>query len=114
MRLPIEVAGKERASSLSQPAIVAEMLEQLGLRPGHRILEIGTASGYNAALIAHIVDAEGQVVTIEIAEELARRAREQLAAAGLARVEVIHVDGGLGYPRDTLYGRSSLRPVPRI
>lgn len=103
--IPIEVPGKERASSLSQPAIVAEMLEQLGLQPGHRVLEIGAGSGYNAALMAHMVGEESRVVTVEIEQALVRRAREHLATAGFRRVEVIHGDGGLGYPEKSPYDR---------
>ncbi len=103
--VPITVPGKANASSASQPAIVAQMLEQLELSPGQRVLEIGTASGYNAALMAHIVDEEGQVVTVEIEGTLTQRARERLDAAGFGRVEVVHADGGLGYPDEAPYDR---------
>jgi len=53
-------------SSSSQPAIMAVMLEQLGLRPGQRVLEVGAGTGYNAALMSHIVGAGGRVVTVDI------------------------------------------------
>ena len=56
-------------SSSSQPAIMAIMLEQLGLEPGHRVLEIGAGKGYNAAFIAQIVGDAGQVVTDDIYED---------------------------------------------
>src|SRR5512141_689306 len=69
-------------SSSSQPAIMAIMLEQLGLEPGHKVLEIGTGPGYNAALMAHIVGEAGQVVTVEIDEDLVEAAREHLEQAG--------------------------------
>jgi len=49
-------------SSSSQPAMMAIMLDQLGLRPGHRVLEIGTGSGYNAAVMAAVVGPDGEVV----------------------------------------------------
>jgi protein-L-isoaspartate(D-aspartate) O-methyltransferase len=55
-------------SSSSQPAIMAVMLEQLALEPGHHVLEIGAGAGYNAALMAHIVGETGQVVTVDIDE----------------------------------------------
>lgn len=103
--IPIEVPGKEGASSVSQPAIVATMLEQLQLESGHRVLEVGAGSGYNAALMAHMVGKKGRVVTVEIEEALARRAREHLGAAGFGRVEVVHGDGGLGHPEEAPYDR---------
>lgn len=104
--VPIEVLpGGEVASSASQPAIVAQMLEQLSIVPGDRVLEVGAATGYNAALMAHLVGEEGHVVTVEIDGSLARRARESLAAAGYEHVEVVHGDGGLGHPAGAPYDR---------
>ena len=85
-------------SSSSQPAIMAIMLEQLGLQPGHRVLEIGTGPGYNAALMARIVGQSGKVVTVEIDEDLAEAARKHLAEAGVENVKVVCADGGYGYP----------------
>ena len=85
-------------SSSSQPAIMAIMLEQLGLEPGHKVLEIGTGPGYNAALMAHIVGETGQVVTVEIEEDLVQSAREHLAEAGFEQVQVLSADGGYGAP----------------
>jgi len=85
-------------SSSSQPAIMAIMLEQLGLEPGHKVLEIGTGPGYNAALMAQIVGESGRVVTVEIDEDLAEAAREHLALAGFEQVQVVCADGGYGYP----------------
>ncbi len=57
-------------SSSSQPAMMAIMLDQLGLRPGHRVLEIGTGSGYNAAVMSAVVGPDGQVVSVDIDPEL--------------------------------------------
>lgn len=85
-------------SSSSQPAIMAIMLEQLGLRPGHRVLEIGAGTGYNAALMATIVGETGQVVTIDIDEDLAEAAREHLQTAGFGQVQVFCADGWYGFP----------------
>lgn len=85
-------------SSSSQPAIMATMLEQLDLQPGHKVLEIGTGTGYNAALMAHIVGKEGQVITIDIDEDLVETAREHLALAGIDTVKAICADGGYGFP----------------
>src|SRR5437868_1470793 len=84
-------------SASSQPTIMAIMLELLELEPGQRVLEIGAGTGYNAALMAHIVGETGQVVTIDIDEDIVESAREHLAAAGFDRVQVVCGDGGLGY-----------------
>jgi protein-L-isoaspartate(D-aspartate) O-methyltransferase len=92
-------------SSSSQPAIMAIMLEQLGLEPGMRVLEIGAGTGYNAALIATIVGEGGQVVTIDIDEDIVANARAHLAAAGLDHVRVVCGDGGFGYPGAAPYDR---------
>ena len=92
-------------SSSSQPAIMAIMLEQLDLRPGQRVLEIGAGTGYNAALMAHIVGESGHVVTLDIDDDLVEGARMHLASAGYERVQVVCADGGLGYPSAAPYDR---------
>jgi protein-L-isoaspartate(D-aspartate) O-methyltransferase len=92
-------------SSSSQPAIMAIMLEQLSLEPGHRVLEIGAGPGYNAALMAHIVGDSGRVATVEIDEDLAEAAREHLSSAGFEQVQVVCADGGYGYPEAGPYDR---------
>ena len=114
---PLEEAYSDRAisakqdqdgqwiSSSSQPAIMAIMLEQLGLEPGHRVLEIGAGTGYNAALMAHLVGEEGQIVTIDIEEDLVEAAREHLTMAGFEQVQVVHGDGGYGYPGGASFDR---------
>ncbi|HEV8641111.1 MAG TPA: methyltransferase, FxLD system [Methylomirabilota bacterium] len=98
------VAG-EAVSSSSQPQIMAVMLEQLGLEPGHRVLEIGAGTGYNAALIAHIVGETGDVTTVDIDQDIVDEARTHLAAAGFDRVRVICRDGGFGYSEAAPYDR---------
>lgn len=95
----------EWLSSSSQPTIMAIMLEQLDLQPGHKVLEIGTGTGYNAALMAHIVGEAGHVVTVDIEEDLAASAEEHLAAAGLDRVQAVCTDGGYGYADGAPYDR---------
>jgi protein-L-isoaspartate(D-aspartate) O-methyltransferase len=92
-------------SSSSQPAIMAIMLEQLQLAPGQRILEIGAGTGYNAALMAHIVGDRGQVVTIDIDEDLVESTRNHLANAGYANVHVVCADGAEGYVELAPYDR---------
>lgn len=75
-------------SSASSPNLVAEMLELLDVQLGHRILEIGAATGINAALRAELAGPTGEVVTIELDDDLATGARDGLAAAGYHTVEV--------------------------
>ena len=84
-------------SSSSQPAIMAIMLEQLDLEPGQKVLEIGAGTGYNAALMAHIVGETGQVVTIDIDDDVVEAAQAHLLSAGFDHVQVICADGGYGY-----------------
>jgi protein-L-isoaspartate(D-aspartate) O-methyltransferase len=92
-------------SSSSQPAIMAIMLDQLNLAPGHRVLEIGAGTGYNAALMSHIVGPEGQVTSVDIDPELTARARQHLASAGFADVRVVCADGIEGAPEGAPYDR---------
>jgi protein-L-isoaspartate(D-aspartate) O-methyltransferase len=93
-------------SSSSQPAIMAIMLEQLGVAPGQRVLEIGTGTGYNAALMSRLVGPDGSVVTVDIDPDLADRARAKLEDAGYPNVAVICGDGG--------FGARELAPFDRI
>jgi protein-L-isoaspartate(D-aspartate) O-methyltransferase len=92
-------------SSSSQPAMMAIMLDQLGLQAGHRVLEIGTGSGYNAAVMATVVGPEGKVISIDIDPELVVRARASLGAAGYDAVTVMCADGGFGDPDDAPFDR---------
>jgi protein-L-isoaspartate(D-aspartate) O-methyltransferase len=92
-------------SSSSQPAMMAIMLEQLELRRGHRVLEIGTGSGYNAALMSLITGPEGTVTSVDIDAELVARARASLDAAGFPDVKVMCADGGYGDPDGAPYDR---------
>lgn len=89
-------------SSSSQPGMMAIMIDQMGLQAGDNVLEIGTASGYNAAIMQHIVGESGNVTTIEIDKDLARQAQRNLQSAHASRVTVAHADGAQGYaPRAT-------------
>jgi protein-L-isoaspartate(D-aspartate) O-methyltransferase len=92
-------------SSSSQPAMMAIMLEQLRLKPGHRVLEIGTGTGYNAAVMAHIVGPQGAVVTVDIDADLIARAQASLAEAGYSQVRASCADGGYGDPLDAPFDR---------
>lgn len=103
--IPTKRVDGRLVSSSSQPAIMAVMLEQLQLQPGHRVLEIGAGTGYNAGLIQHLVGDSGMVVTIDIDQDIVEGAREHLRSAGMDRVSVVCGDGGLGYTEDAPYDR---------
>jgi protein-L-isoaspartate(D-aspartate) O-methyltransferase len=87
---------EEIISTSTQPGAIAISLALLQVKPGQRVLEIGTGSGYNAALLAHLVGESGQVVTIDLDENLVQNARKNLAEAGFERVEVVCADGSFG------------------
>jgi protein-L-isoaspartate(D-aspartate) O-methyltransferase len=87
----------ELEQTISQPYIVALMAQALELQPGSRVLEIGTGSGYSAAVLARMVPA-GKVFTIERHEQLATGAERRLRALGVANVSVRQGDGTLGWP----------------
>jgi protein-L-isoaspartate(D-aspartate) O-methyltransferase len=87
----------ERDQTISQPYVVARMTELLEAGPKTRVLEIGTGSGYQAAILATIV---GEVFTIEIDPQLADRARERLKRLGYRNVHVRSGDGFYGWPEE--------------
>jgi protein-L-isoaspartate(D-aspartate) O-methyltransferase len=89
--------------TISQPYIVGFMTEQLRLKPGDRVLEIGTGSGYQAAILAEIV---AEVSTIEIIDALAKRAADRLKRLKYSNVNVLNGDG--------YFGRTSRAPYDAI
>jgi protein-L-isoaspartate(D-aspartate) O-methyltransferase len=82
-------------SSSSQPSLMALMLAALDVRPGARVLEIGTGTGYNAALLAVM---GARVTTVDVQADIAERARSALAGAHIEGVRVVHGDGWAGAP----------------
>ena len=103
--IPLKFADDQAISSSSQPGMMAIMLEQLALKPGMRVLEIGAGSGYNAALIAHIVGENGSVISIDIDDDLVEGARANLQAAMVNNVQVLRADGAYGYVQSAPYDR---------
>jgi len=81
--------------TISQPLIVAEMTALVQPEPTHRVLDVGTGSGYQAAVLAELA---AEVYSIEIIESLANEARDRLARLGYSNVEVRCGDGSLGWP----------------
>jgi protein-L-isoaspartate(D-aspartate) O-methyltransferase len=92
-------------ATASAPDLVALMLDHLELRPGLRVLEIGTGSGYNAALIAELVGDPGLVTTIDIDARLTAEACARLDEAGYHAVAVLTADGYLGAPERAPFDR---------
>ena len=95
--------------TISQPYIVAFMTEALALEPGHRVLEIGTGSGYQAAVLSLLAK---EVYTIEILAPLAERARATLGGLGYRNVEVRTGNGYLGWPEHAPYDRIMVTAAP--
>jgi protein-L-isoaspartate(D-aspartate) O-methyltransferase len=101
----VQYAAGVATSSASQPSMMAIMLEQLDLRPGQRVLEIGAGTGYNAALMARIVGPTGAVTAVDIDEDLVDRAAVHLASAGVEDVLLVAADGAVGHPPGAPYDR---------
>jgi protein-L-isoaspartate(D-aspartate) O-methyltransferase len=95
--------------TISQPYIVAVMTEALRPEAGDRVLEVGTGSGYQAAVLARLV---ARVYTIELLPPLARRARALLSELGVANVEVFEGDGYLGLPQHAPFDGILLTAAP--
>ena len=97
------------SQTISQPYIVAFMTQALSLSPGHRVLEIGTGSGYQAAVLATLAR---DVYTIEIVPELADRSRATLASLGFRNVHVRAGNGYLGWAEHAPYDRIMVTAAP--
>lgn len=94
---PLPIGQKQ---TISQPFMVAVMTEMLDVLPGDRVLEIGTGSGYQAAVLSLLAK---EVISIERNEALADEARARLADSGYLNVRVLHGDGSLGCPESRPY-----------
>jgi protein-L-isoaspartate(D-aspartate) O-methyltransferase len=111
-----EIADADRplpigfGQTISQPFVVAYMTERLRLSGAERVLEVGTGSGYQAAILAHLA---AEVFSVEIIPELAERARQVLLGAlGLANVRLRVGDGALGWPEEAPFDRIVVTAAP--
>ncbi len=82
--------------TISQPFTVVVMTELLSVFRGHKVLEVGAGSGWQAALLGHLVGPKGKVFTVDINDELVEMARKNLEKTKLKNVEIIHGDGSKG------------------
>ena len=102
------------AQTISQPYIVASMLQAAQLRPEDHVLELGTGSGYQTALLAEIAQS---VVSLERHRELAEIARERLSQLGYRNIEIVVGDGTLGYapraPYDVILVSAAAPKIPQ-
>jgi protein-L-isoaspartate(D-aspartate) O-methyltransferase len=95
--LPIEMG-----QTISQPYVVARMSELLDVRPGDHVLEVGTGSGYQAAVLGEL---GADVVSVELHKELAETARDRLERLGYRNVRVINDDASVGHREEAPYDR---------
>lgn len=102
-------------STISQPSFVLWMLDQLDVQPGHHVFELGTGTGWNAALLAELVGIEGRVVTTEIIEPIAARAAANLGSR--PQVTALSIDGADGWadlgPYDRAMFTAGAHDLPR-
>jgi protein-L-isoaspartate(D-aspartate) O-methyltransferase len=96
--------------TISQPFIVALMTDLMQIRPGDKVLEIGTGSGYQAAVLAELA---GTVYSVEIVEPLAREAQQRLARLGYRNVVTRVGDGYLGWPEEAQFDAVMVTAAPR-
>ena len=94
-----------RGKTISQPTTVMLMTHALELEPGDKVFEIGTGSGYQAAIIAKIVGAKGRVITTEVVPELLQFARQNLKKAKIDNVFVYEEDGSNGMPNEAPFDK---------
>lgn len=112
--VPAEQAGSAYEDSplptaegqtISAPGVVALMTEALELKPGMKVLEVGSGSGYQTAILAQIVGEKGKVYSVERIGELCEYAKKNLAKLGLKNVQAICGDGSRGLPREAPFDR---------
>jgi protein-L-isoaspartate(D-aspartate) O-methyltransferase len=111
---PLEIG---KGQTISAPHMVAIMCEALDIKKGQKILEIGTGSGYHAAIVSKLIGKSGHVYTIERFISLAEKAQQNLQDAGIKNITVEIGDGSEGYidhaPYDRIYVTCAAPKIPR-
>jgi protein-L-isoaspartate(D-aspartate) O-methyltransferase len=112
--LPISIGFNQ---TISQPSTVVAMTEALEVKEGEKVLEVGTGSGWQAAILSYLVGEKGRVYSIEILEELAEFAKSNLIKVGVRNVDVLCGDGSLGLkkkaPFDKIIVTAACPDVPK-
>jgi protein-L-isoaspartate(D-aspartate) O-methyltransferase len=113
MEIPLKVVGQDTGEKMFAPKMEARFLQELGIKSHDRVLEVGTGSGYMAALLAHKAQ---QVLSVEIDDRLVGFARANLARAGIGNVRVKSGDAARGWkalaPYDVIMVSGSLPALP--
>jgi protein-L-isoaspartate(D-aspartate) O-methyltransferase len=111
---PIPIIEKQ---TISQPSVVSRMTEWLDLKEGQKVLEIGSGSGWQSAILANLVG-NGKIFTIERHAKLASFAKKNLEKLGIKNVTIIHGDGNLGLPEESPFDRimitAACKKIPDI
>ena len=102
-----------RGKTISQPSTVMMMTSALELNLGEKVFEVGTGSGYQAAIISKIVGPKGKIVTTEVLPELVTFARENFKKAGIKNVMVLEEDGSKGYKKEAPYDKIIITAAAR-
>lgn len=109
---PLEIGYGQ---TISAPHMIAIICEELNLKKGQKILEIGSGSGYHAAIVSNILGKKGKLFSIERISYLANFAKRNLIKCGINNVEIILGDGSLGFPKKAPYDRIYITcAAPRI
>jgi len=112
---PLEIG---HGQTISAPHMVAIMCEDLDLKEGQKILEIGSGSGYHAAIISKIIGKEGHVFSVERISSLANFAKKNLMEIGINNVDIIIGDGSIGFqekaPYDRIYVTCAAPRIPSL
>jgi protein-L-isoaspartate(D-aspartate) O-methyltransferase len=104
-----EALPTKEGQSISQPFMVAVMSQDLDVRPGMRVLELGTGTGYQTAVLAQLVGDAGRVYTIERVASLGNYARSRLEAMGIRNVRYFIGDGSAGWPANLWYDNGDIQ-----
>lgn len=99
---PVPIPG---GATISQPTTVLMMTQALEIKSGQRVLEVGTGSGYQAAILSKLVGSKGKVISTEVVKELEDYAKRNLQKAGIKNVKVVYTDGSRGYEKEAPYDR---------
>jgi protein-L-isoaspartate(D-aspartate) O-methyltransferase len=106
-----------QGQTISQPYTIAIMTEALEPKKGEKILEIGSGSCYQAALLAHCVGSKGKIITVELEPELAEFSRSNIKKVKLKNVKIVCGDGKKGYPEESPYDKcmitAACKEVPK-